>query len=47
MRAPVPDNEEVLALLRLGIVDQPASPDLDALSRLAAFVTERHSARST
>jgi diguanylate cyclase (GGDEF)-like protein len=41
MRAPVPDNEEarVAALLRLGIVDQPASPDLDALSRLAAFVT--------
>ncbi len=41
MRAPVPHNEEarVAALRRLGIIDQPASPDLDALSRLAAFVT--------
>jgi diguanylate cyclase (GGDEF)-like protein len=42
VRAPVPDNEEarLAALHRLGIVDQPAaSPDLDALSRLAVFVT--------
>ncbi|MFL6161588.1 MAG: diguanylate cyclase domain-containing protein [Jatrophihabitantaceae bacterium] len=41
MRAPIPDNEEarVAALLRLGIVDQPRTPDLDALSRLAAYVT--------
>lgn len=41
MRAPVPDNEQgrLAALHRLGILDQAASPDLDALSRLAAYVT--------
>ncbi|HTZ45061.1 MAG TPA: sensor domain-containing diguanylate cyclase [Jatrophihabitans sp.] len=41
MRAPLPLNEDarVAALQRLGILDQPAAPDLDTLSRLAAYVT--------
>jgi diguanylate cyclase (GGDEF)-like protein len=33
------DGARVAALRRLGILDQPPAPDLDALTRLAAFVT--------
>lgn len=41
MKDPVPpdDAERVAALHRLGVLDQPPAPDLDALTRLAAFVT--------
>src|ERR671921_186377 len=33
------DAARVAALRRLGILDQPPAPDLDAITRLAAFVT--------
>jgi diguanylate cyclase (GGDEF)-like protein len=41
VRAPLPfdDDARVAALHRLGILDQPPAADLEALTRLAAFVT--------
>ncbi len=42
MRAslPVDEAERVAALHRLGVLDQPPSPDLDSLTRLAAHVAD-------
>ncbi|GAB7191917.1 sensor domain-containing diguanylate cyclase [Kineococcus sp. NUM-3379] len=41
MRAPLPvgEAERVAALHRLGVLDQPPAPDLEALTRLAVYVT--------